>query len=273
MRTAGIVLTLLFATATASAQATFELTGAPDAAIRTVVWTVPGSPPPLQRPALTPEYRLPDPRILVYGNDGVWRPAVEPIDSAAGQIDPVSADPMAGVGPAVAFARRLVEQQPRRRVILVPCAKGGTSIDVWARADARTTLYGSCLARVRETAARGRLAGLLWYQGESDARDATSAGSWSAKFTRVVEDFRSDLRDPDLRVLVVGLADPPLTGVNASRFPAWRAVQDAQRDLRLPNSVHVSAAQLPMKADQLHLTTAGQIALGQRMADAWEARR
>ena len=60
MRTAGIILALLFATATASAQATFELMGAPDAAIRTVVWTVPGSPPPTQRPALTPEYWPPD---------------------------------------------------------------------------------------------------------------------------------------------------------------------------------------------------------------------
>jgi hypothetical protein len=60
MRTAGIILALLFATATASAQATFELTGAPDAAIRTVVWTVPGIPPLPQRPALIPEYWPPD---------------------------------------------------------------------------------------------------------------------------------------------------------------------------------------------------------------------
>jgi hypothetical protein len=60
MRTAGIILALLFATATASAQATFELMGAPDAVIGTVVWTVPGSPPPPARTALPPEYQLPD---------------------------------------------------------------------------------------------------------------------------------------------------------------------------------------------------------------------
>lgn len=60
MRIAGTILVVLFATATASAQATFELTSAPDAAIRTVVWTVPGSPPPPQRTVLTPEYWPPD---------------------------------------------------------------------------------------------------------------------------------------------------------------------------------------------------------------------
>lgn len=61
MRTAGIILALLCTTVAASAQATFELTGAPGAAIRTVVWTVPaGPPPPPERAALTPEYWPPD---------------------------------------------------------------------------------------------------------------------------------------------------------------------------------------------------------------------
>src|ERR1044072_1878280 len=61
MRTAGIILALLFATPTPSAQATLELIGAPDAAIRTVVWTVPGGPPPPpERTVPPPEYRLPD---------------------------------------------------------------------------------------------------------------------------------------------------------------------------------------------------------------------
>lgn len=61
MRAVGIILALLFATATASAQATFELMSAPDAAIRTVSWAFPGGPPPSpERPALTPEYQLPD---------------------------------------------------------------------------------------------------------------------------------------------------------------------------------------------------------------------
>jgi hypothetical protein len=57
MRTAGVILVLLFATATASAQATFELVSAPDAAIHAVVWAMPGSPPPPTRTVLAPEYR------------------------------------------------------------------------------------------------------------------------------------------------------------------------------------------------------------------------
>jgi hypothetical protein len=61
MRTAVITLVLLFATATASAQATFELMSAPDATIHAVVWALPGSPPPPQRTVLIPEYWPPAP--------------------------------------------------------------------------------------------------------------------------------------------------------------------------------------------------------------------
>jgi len=68
MRTAGIILVLLFATATASAQATFELMSAPDAAIHAVVWAIPGSPPP-ERTVLTPEYWPPAPPRLPTTED------------------------------------------------------------------------------------------------------------------------------------------------------------------------------------------------------------
>jgi hypothetical protein len=213
-----------------------------------------------------------DPRISVYGNDGILRAAVEPIDSSANQIDAISIDAQPGVGPGLVFAKRLAERDPRRRFILIPCAKGGSSIDGWARAKERSTLYGSCLARVLEARGKGRLAGLLWYQGETDAGNVEQAASWSAKFARVVESFRADIGAPALRVMVVGLGDPPASARNPDDGPrAWRIVQQAQRTLSLPNVVHVPAAGLPRKADQLHLSTAGQLMLGQRMADAWRA--
>ena len=81
MRTAGVVLALLCAAATVPAQATFELTGAPDAAIHTVVWTVPGNSPPQppERPALTPEYWPPDRPNLPTTNDPPGGPLPPPL--------------------------------------------------------------------------------------------------------------------------------------------------------------------------------------------------
>ena len=85
---------------------------------------------------LTADERTPDPAIQVYGNDGVLRVAEEPLDSAGGQIDTVSTDNQAAVGPGLFFAiaLRRVRGGP---VVLVPCSKGGSSISRWTPAEGR----------------------------------------------------------------------------------------------------------------------------------------
>lgn len=212
---------------------------------------------------LTDAERAADPAILLYGNDGRWRPAREPLDDAAGQSDPVSADTKAAVGPGLFFARALSPAQGRR-VALLPCAKGGSALAQWTPAVGRESLYGSCVARVRQ--AGGRVAGLLWYQGETDAQDNVQAARWSDRMRTLIAAFRRDLDVARLPVVVVTLADRP--DCNARRFPAWEAVRMQQANLDLPDMAHVSAAGLPLLADGLHLDTAAQRVLGRRVAAA-----
>lgn len=209
--------------------------------------------------------------IRVYGNDGLWKNATEPLDSAVNQVDPVSADAAAGIGPGLFFAQALRKERPDQAVGLVPCAKGGTSITQWARSDARTTLYGSCLARAREVMGEGRIAGILWYQGETDADGLADADAWSERFSAMISSFRHDLGQPGLPLVVVGLGDRPMTGRYADRFKAWSTVQVAQARLRLPRQAFVSAAGLSRNDDQLHLSMEGQAILGPRLAGAMVA--
>ena len=220
-------------------------------------------------PHVTPPDLTPDPKILLYGNDAVWRVATEPLDNAAGQIDSVSVDTNAGVGPGLAFARMMRARDPRRPIILVPCAKGGTSLKQWSPDPSRATLYGSCLARVREVMPSGRLAGLLWYQGESDARDQVSASQWDEGFEALMTTFRTDLAAPNLSILMVGIADPPKVGRFADQFPFWSIVQQEQANITGKNMNYVSAVGLEKLDDDLHLTTKGQIDLARRMAEVW----
>lgn len=208
----------------------------------------------------------PDPRIRVYGNDGLVRTAQEPIDLAAGQLDAVSADKNAGVGPGLAFAKARL-QSTGRPIVLVPCAKGGTSIALWATSESRDTLYGSCLARAKEARRHGRIGAVLWYQGESDAATKALAALWPQRFATLVADLRRDLDDPRLPFVVVAIADAPATGKYAERFPFWSDVQAAQTALALPDVVVVEAKGLPRNPDDLHLSTAGQISLGKRLAE------
>ena len=212
---------------------------------------------------LTAAERTPDPMIRLFGNDGQWRPALEPLDSAAGQTDMVSADRQAGVGPGLFFARAM-RTRGGRPIVLVPCAKGGSSIGRWKPDRSRDTLYGSCLARVR--AAGGRVRGLLWYQGESDAgKPPESAARWSAAFRELVNAFRNDLGMSGLPIVYVRIGDRP---DDAARYPSWAAIQRQQLRPRMPCSRIVSAEGLPRKPDRLHLTTAAQRRLGRALAEA-----
>jgi hypothetical protein len=213
----------------------------------------------------TPGSLDPDERIQLYGNDGRWRRAVEPLDTAQGQIDKVSSDPD-GVGPGLAFAKAMLKRHPGRPIGLVTCAKGGSAIGEWKPSTERSTLYGSCLARAREAAPFGQIAGILWYQGETDARTDALAQAWAGRFSEMIDRFRADLGLPNLPLAVVGLGDQPKSGKYAGQFPAWSTVQDSQKRLRLGHQVYVSAAGLARNPDELHLNTESQVRLGQALA-------
>ena len=114
------------------------------------------------------------------------RSSSTPVDDAAGQVDRVSADPLAGgsVWPLLATELMAAEDVP---VAFVPCAKGTTSIRLWmedaAAPHSRRTLYGSMLRRVR--AVGGRVRAVLFWQGEADARKFTSKEEYAAALRRL----------------------------------------------------------------------------------------
>lgn len=216
---------------------------------------------------LTEQERAPVPGVAMLGNDGIVRPAMEPIDGARGQQDMVSADRLAAVGPGLFFARALIARQ-RRPIILIPCAKGGSAIDRWRPGGDRTTLYGSCLARVRSV--RGQLAGILWYQGESDTENMAAAAAYGAALADLVGHFRRDLERADLPFIFAQIADRPIAPEHVARYPGWGRVQMAQRDLALRCAYMVPTGGLVRQADKLHLVTDAQRRLGSGMARAVE---
>ncbi|PZU06742.1 sialate O-acetylesterase [Sphingomonas sp.] len=209
--------------------------------------------------------RQPDPNVLLFGNDERWRLAVDPLDYQAGQVDHVSLDPIVGVGPGLSFGRAMAAAASRP-VVLVPCAKGGSAMAEWDIDGGRETLLGSCVARV--AIAGGRVAGLLWYQGEADGRSAATAAGWGEAFARIVARFREKLGTPGLPVVFVGLSDKPRKMPRAALFPYWQSVQEHQEATHIACVGMVSARGLPHNADDVHLSAAAQGRLGPKLATA-----
>ena len=118
---------------------------------------------------------------------------------------------------------------------------------------------------------RGRLAGILWYQGESDAENGTAATGYGAALANLVGHFRRDLGRTDLPFLFAQIADRPAAPEHVARYPGWAMVQAAQRDIALRCAYMVPTGGLERQADELHLVTDAQRRLGMAMARAMMA--
>jgi Carbohydrate esterase, sialic acid-specific acetylesterase len=219
-----------------------------------------------------PEFRSePNPRIYVFGNDYHWKLAKEPVDDSSNQVDLVSEDRSAGVGPTISFATTLLEQNPDMVIGLIPCAKGGSSIHEWRRNLNDNTLYGSCLKRVRAASVMGEIAGLLYFQGEIDAVDPREhpnrtllPNRWSDEFVALIRDWRGDLNLPVLPVIFAQIG----TNTEPERFKNWTVVKKQQCKVRLPFSAMIATDDLPLK-DYVHFTTESYQIIGRRFAKAY----
>lgn len=170
-----------------------------------------------------------------------------------------------GAGLGLTFAKTRAEQTGVP-VGLIPAAHGGTSMEQWdpaRKGQGGHSLYGATLERVK--AVGGKVAGILWYQGESDA-NPTDVALYEARMTALVQSFRADLGRPDLPFLYVQLGgfifDPLPESVSG-----WNSIRESQRTWQnsLPHVGMVSAIDCGLD-DGIHIDTPGLKTLGRRLA-------
>lgn len=204
--------------------------------------------------------------IWNYTNAGRWDVASEPLDDPTGQVDPVSIDEGPGIGPGLAFAVRM-RRLSGKSIGLVQCAKGGSSMEMWRTGGGRETLYGSCIARAKEASRHGRIAGILWYQGESDAFSEKAAQDWNANFVKLAEKFRQDLAAPKVPIVYAQLGQLSKERRALAPFAYWDAVKKVQANVSIPNSAMIPADKFELSSDGIHLSTKGFLMIGRKFAD------
>lgn len=236
---------------------------------------------------LTPEVETPSPRVHAFASREEWEVAEEPLHwlgesprpihrAIWGLPMPTAPEPREmnrakGAGLGLAFGKAMTEATGVP-IGLLPSAHGGTSMTQWSpsrKAEGGASLYGATLARIQ--AVGGKVAGILWYQGESDSSPAEAA-VYPARMADLIASFRSDLGQPDLPFYLVQLggyiADPAQDSVDG-----WNAVREAQR--RLPETIEncgvVSAIDLGLD-DGIHIGTADLKRLGRRLAAVAQGR-
>jgi len=208
-------------------------------------------------------------QILNFTNAYELLPAVEPIDSNIGIVDRISIEGgEPGVGPGLVFADHVAGSlQEDDLIVLVPCPKGGSTTLEWTYSNNRNSLFGSCIDRALRTQALtgGDFAALLWYQGESDSTTPEVASGWADRTQIIWDNFRHSLGEENLPVLYVRLPE----SFHAA-YTGWHTTQAEQSSL-----MNVEQRQFWIQApsmlnpDYIHLSTAGQMILGQQMATVW----
>lgn len=201
-----------------------------------------------------------DPRVRMLSLAGAWQLATHPLHEES--LPPGVTRP--GYGPGLEFGRAMARALDVP-IGLLPCAKGGTSMAQWspdAGGTGRNALYANLLAQVRLAA--GKVAGVVWYQGENDTGPEPSA-VYGAKFRELVARLRADLGRPDLPFLYAQLAryasDPQ------KFYAEWNVVREAQRlaEAELPAVRMVATVDLEL-GDLIHLSRESQDRLGRRFA-------
>jgi sialate O-acetylesterase len=168
-----------------------------------------------------------------------------------------------GAGPAVSFGKTIF-QDTGVPIGLVVCSHGGTSMSQWAPerlSEGGASLYGSMIRRAN--LAGGKVTGVIWYQGESDANGENQA-LYKERMRDLVMSMRRDLGDPKLPFLYVQLG--PFFGGQDIEVH-WNALRNDQVEVEgsLAPAAMVSAVDAGLD-DMIHLDTSSARRIGRRLA-------
>ncbi|MCF7818839.1 MAG: sialate O-acetylesterase, partial [Kiritimatiellales bacterium] len=202
--------------------------------------------------------------------DNQWYVALHPLHKA-GVPDLIDGSDNAGVGPGLDFARGVLSRTNGVMVALVPCAVGGSWINLWQPGQ---PFYTNAIFRAQKALAdappgKARIKGVLWLQGESDAIEARYA-AYESKLSTLVQSLRADLNEPELPFIACTIG----TFINSNNYPYVAEINNSLLTLpeRELNTACVDARDVTGHiGDNMHYNTDSQIIIGQRYADQYAA--
>lgn len=140
---------------------------------------------------------LTHPRVFMLDKELNWVPAKDPV-----HFDKT----VAGTGLGLTFGKIMANENPGTRIGLIPCAKGGSSINQWFRDSlhrgTKSYPYNEMTSRARRAMASGTIKGILWHQGESDTKSEITVNSYEQKFYAMLDSLKSDLKIETIPIVI-----------------------------------------------------------------------
>ena len=211
-----------------------------------------------------------NPRLaMMHLKNDQWYLAQHPVHISR---DPVTGQGKdnAGVGPGLSFAEAIATKEPKVQIGLVPCAIGGSKLQLWMKGG---RLYEDAVRRARlalgvKISAPVMLKAALWLQGEADATSELQP-TYQDRLTHMIDDLRADLAVPNLPFIAATIGE-----FGGDTRPNPRAATKALINEALlalpkvrPHTACVDARDLKGQlGDNVHYNAASANAIGARMA-------
>ncbi len=218
------------------------------------------------RGAMPEEPKLDRRIVMMHMVDGQWYAARHPLH-LTGDARTFKGHDNAGVGPGLAFAEALAEQDKTAAIGLVPCAVGGSSIKRWQKG---AKLYEDAVRRAKlalrtTEGAKAHIRGVIWLQGEADAKNPPNPAQHGKQLKAMIRSLRADLKLPDLPFIACTIGEMK----SEPRLANLKAMNGVLLSLpeSVPHTACVDARDLKTHiGDAVHFDTAAQNEIGRRFA-------
>jgi len=185
-------------------------------------------------------------RIYVFDDKYKWKTGKEPVRRK--------------VGPSISFASELIKNSPDEVIGIVNVAVGNTNIEQWSKSYSDTSLYQNLMKRTLAASTQGEIKGLLFYQGENDAKGGPKNhyDDWDILFEKFIRNVRHDLECDSLPVV--------FSQIGRGDFVKWEEVKESQERVNLNHVTMIKSDDLEYQKDSIHFTTSAYMVLGKRFA-------
>lgn len=196
--------------------------------------------------------------VHVYRGSGNWALAVHPLNESTDACDENANTEIrvTGTSPFLSFGK-MFRQLSGCPVGLIPCAKGGSPIDLWDK-DGDGRLYRNMMRKLKLCG--GRSAGILWYQGCADTiGDAPFV--YEQKYYNLIRSVREDLGFP-----VPFFTFQTNRELSSPYDEGWGIVREVHRRaaVEIPG-VYVLPTLNCSLCDDVHNNSGSNVLLGERM--------
>lgn len=178
------------------------------------------------------------------------------------------------IGPEFGFAKAMSELYPADQIRLIKVSRGGSPIDWWLPdAKGKENGYTQLLANLKNALGKiggdYEIAGMLWMQGESDAKKQADAEAYRKKLEQLIALMRKETGRPELPV-VIGRLSTRILDSKKFKMPFVKIVQGGQEAVA-KNDKHayvINTDDLSQRDDFVHFDQEGQLGLGKRFGGA-----